>query len=259
MGGDGRARSAKASASAAPGCSISRTTRPRSPAGPAGGTSPAPRASSLTCSRRRRRPNAAARPASPGRAASSPPPTAPPIPSAPPRSSPAVRCASGPACISPAPPAASSSRPAGSPASSPRPGRHPHPHRGARRRGLGLLLLPPARHPLPPGRGALLDPRGRPGRRRTRRAPHLPGLADPARERRLHPRGLRHRAGRSDAAADPLRPPVPADVRPALPRARPGRAPGLARGPRDPRPLARSTGRRRWSAPASSTPAPMPG
>ena len=52
---------------------------------------------------------------------------------------------------------------------------------------------------------------------------------------------------------------VPADVRPALPRARPGRAPGLARGPRDPRPLARSTGRRRWSAPASSTPGPMPG
>ena len=135
----------------------------------------------------------------------------------------------------------------------------PHPHRGARRRGLGLLLLPPARHPLPPGRGALLDPRGRPRRRRTRRAPHLPGLADPARERRLHPRGLRQRAGRSDAAADPLRPLLPADVRPALPRARPGRAPGLARRPRDPRPLARSTGRRRWSAPASSIPGPMPG
>ena len=116
-------------------------------------------------------------------------------------------------------------------------GSHPHPHRGARRRGLGLLLLPPARHPLPPGRGALLDPRGRPGRRRARCAPHLPGLADPARGRRLHPRRLRQRAGRSDAAADPLRPLLPADVRPALPRARPGRAPGLARGPRDLRPL----------------------
>ena len=118
-----------------------------------------------------------------------------------------------------------------------RSGNDPHPQRSARRRGLGLLLLPPARHPLPPGRGALLDPRRRPGRRRARRAPHLAGLADTARERRLHPRGLRQRAGRSDAAADPLRPVLPADVRPALPRARPGRAPGLARRPRDLRPL----------------------
>ena len=65
----------------------------------------------------------------------------------------------------------------------------------------------------------------------------------------------RPRARRSDAAADPLRPPVPADVRPALAQSRPGRPGRHSRGPRDPRPLARSTGRRRWSACASSIPA----
>ena len=136
---------------------------------------------------------------------------------------------------------------------------HPHRHRGARRRGLGLLLLPPARHPLPPGRGALLDPRGRPRRGRPRRAPHLAGLADPARGRRLHARRLRHRAGRSDAAADPLRRLSSCRCSPGAgacsPRA--GSRPG-ARATR-PAPAGRSTGRRRWSAPASSTPAPMPG
>jgi glycine/D-amino acid oxidase-like deaminating enzyme len=54
-------------------------------------------------------------------------------------------------------------------------GGHPHPHRHARRRGLGLVVLPPARHPLPAGHGARLDPRGRPGRRGARRAPYRPG------------------------------------------------------------------------------------
>ena len=117
-------------------------------------------------------------------------------------------------------------------------GRHPHPHRGACRRGLGLLLLPAGRDPLPPGRGALLDPRSRPRRRRARRAAHLPGLADPARGWRLHPRRHRHRAGRSDAAADPLRPRSSCRCSPDAGACSPRRSPGLARGPRNPRPLA---------------------
>ena len=69
------------------------TAGTRSPAGPAGATLPAPGASSPTCSRRRRRPNAAAPRASPGRAASFPRPTAPPDPAPRPdrRSPPASR------------------------------------------------------------------------------------------------------------------------------------------------------------------------
>ena len=118
------------------------------------------RASSPTCSRRRRRPSAADAAASPGRAASSPHRR-----HADPERRPGDRprrCARGqraPVLRRPRPRARG------------RPGRRRRhragvirtPHRGARRRGLGLLLLPPARHPLPPGRGALLDPRSRPG------------------------------------------------------------------------------------------------
>ena len=142
-------------------------------------------------------------------------------------------------------------------------GRHdPHPHRGARGRRLGLLLLPPARHPLPPGRGALLDPRGRPGRGRTPDALHTcRSLADAAR---------RTAAIRSPSAARARVDPTPQQLRfarqflpmfaRALARARARAASQAWRaGHETLRPLARSTGRRRWSAPASSIPGPTPG
>ena len=151
-----------------------------------------------------------------------------------------------------APRAASSSRAAACAASSPKaaPSR---PSRGVGGRRMGLLLLPPARHPLSAGVDSLLDPVVAPGAEGYRMRCTPTHFHDAARRRRPCARRSAGAGGRSDAAAAALLAAFLPMFLEALARPRARAASGCAPATRPWR-AGDSTRRHRWNASASSTP-----
>ena len=104
---------------------------------------------------------------------------------------------------------------------------HQDPHRGARRRCVGVVVLQPARRAVSGGHDSPIDGPSGTGRAATAGRPHQPTCGHhPPPRRPLHPGHQRPRARRPHGAAGALRATVPADVRQALAQRvsrRPGR------------------------------------